>query len=190
MPEKRFAILELAKGKFTTDPNNHTGEGIFFSSKAADTFCIFSDELMFTAGNDVDEILYENDLTKQLVPKGTIVLIGVLQNTETQIDDIFHYYTEYPEDYGFNKTTVPVKLLEYGEDSPIFVSRSQAKRLLSGFDKFNSITLDFEGVEAIRQGFADELFRIFPQNHPQCTLTAINCNKQITSMIKHVQNTK
>ncbi len=27
---ERHAILELAKGKLTTDPENHTGEGIFF----------------------------------------------------------------------------------------------------------------------------------------------------------------
>ena len=28
--DPRKAILELAKGKLTTDPVNHTGEGIFF----------------------------------------------------------------------------------------------------------------------------------------------------------------
>jgi len=190
LSEKRFAILELSKGKFTTDPKKHTGEGIFFSSKASDKFLIFSDELMFAARNNDNDIIYEDEFTKQANPKGTIVLIGVLRNTTTKIDDIFNYYTEYPESYGFNKTTVPVKLLEYGDDSPVFVSRSQAKRLLAGFDKFNSITLDFEGVEAIRQGFADEIFRVFPQEHPQCTLNAINCNEQIDSMIKHVQNTK
>ena len=35
--DPREAILELAKGKLTTDPANHTGEGIFFSSKAVIT---------------------------------------------------------------------------------------------------------------------------------------------------------
>ena len=38
LDEKRFAILELAKGKFTTAPESHSGEGIFFSAKAADLF--------------------------------------------------------------------------------------------------------------------------------------------------------
>ena len=47
LSEKRYAILELAKGKFTSDPDSHTGEGIFFSSKAADEFVILSDHLMF-----------------------------------------------------------------------------------------------------------------------------------------------
>src|SRR5688572_8757778 len=31
--DERHAVLELAKGKFTTDPKNHSGEGIFFTSR-------------------------------------------------------------------------------------------------------------------------------------------------------------
>ena len=33
--DERHSALELAKGKFTTDPVRHTGEGIFFTSKDA-----------------------------------------------------------------------------------------------------------------------------------------------------------
>ena len=189
LPEKRFAILELAKGKVTTDPDHHTGEGIFFSSKAANRFIILSDELIFTAGRDDREILREIKVPESF-SRGTTVGLGVLQNTNVELDELFHHYTEYPEDFGFNKTTVPVKLLDYGEESPIFVSRSQAKRLLAGFEKFDFITLDFSGVEAIRQGFADEVFRVFPNEHPQCAITPINYNEQINAMIQHVKNTK
>ena len=31
--DERHAVLELAKGKFTTDPERHSGEGIFFTSR-------------------------------------------------------------------------------------------------------------------------------------------------------------
>lgn len=34
------SILELAKGKFTSDPENHSGEGIFFTSRGFDAFKI------------------------------------------------------------------------------------------------------------------------------------------------------
>lgn len=34
------AILELDKGKCTTDPERHTGEGVFFSSKMFNMFVI------------------------------------------------------------------------------------------------------------------------------------------------------
>ena len=36
------AIFELKKGKITSDPENHSGEGIFFSSKVVDYFLIDS----------------------------------------------------------------------------------------------------------------------------------------------------
>src|SRR5262249_33283146 len=38
LADKREAILELAKGKLTTDPERHTGEGIFFTSRAVNKF--------------------------------------------------------------------------------------------------------------------------------------------------------
>ena len=40
--DERHAILELAKGKLTTDPKHHTGEGIFFTSRMFDEFTILS----------------------------------------------------------------------------------------------------------------------------------------------------
>ena len=40
--DTRESLLELAKGKFTTDPANHSGEVIFFSSKMFDHFSIHS----------------------------------------------------------------------------------------------------------------------------------------------------
>ena len=43
-----IAIAELLKGKLTTDTQNHSGEGIFFSSKMADEFYAISDNKIFT----------------------------------------------------------------------------------------------------------------------------------------------
>ena len=36
--DERQALFELSKGKLTTDPENHTGEGIFFTSRVFDEF--------------------------------------------------------------------------------------------------------------------------------------------------------
>ena len=38
--DERHAVFELAKGKLTTDPARHTGEGIFFTSRMFDGFDI------------------------------------------------------------------------------------------------------------------------------------------------------
>jgi anti-sigma regulatory factor (Ser/Thr protein kinase) len=45
--ELREAILELSKGKLTTDPDRHTGEGIFFVSRMFDSFVIASEGLYY-----------------------------------------------------------------------------------------------------------------------------------------------
>ncbi len=38
LPSQQEALFELTKGKLTTDPSRHTGEGIFYTSRAFDKF--------------------------------------------------------------------------------------------------------------------------------------------------------
>lgn len=189
LEEKRFAILELAKGKFTTDPSSHTGEGVFFSSKVADRFFIFSDALAFIGDNsagDADPVLMDKLSEEQ--GKGTRVYFEVVLDRTITFADIANRYTEAPEDYGFSKTIVPVRLLEYREANPVLVSRSQAKRLLTRFERFNNIILDFQDVEEIGQGFADEVFRVFASQHPNTNITYMNATAMVERMIRRAQS--
>ena len=189
LEEKRFAILELAKGKFTTDPSSHTGEGVFFSSKVADRFFIFSDALAFIGDNSVGDA--NPVLTDKLnadKSKGTRVYFEVVLDRTVTFADIANRYTEAPDDYGFSKTIVPVRLLEYREANPVFVSRSQAKRLLTRFERFKNIVLDFQDVEEIGQGFADEIFRVFANQHPDTTITYVNAASMVDRMIRRAQS--
>ena len=191
LEEKRFAILELAKGKFTTDPGSHTGEGVFFSSKVADRFYIFSDSLAFIGNNragDTDPILM--DKLGEAQQHGTRVCFEVTLDRTVSVADIINRYTDAPDDYGFSKTNVPVHLLEYREENPIFVSRSQAKRLLVRFERFTNIVLDFTDVMEIGQGFADEIFRVFPSQHPDTKITYTNATPLVESMIKRAQSVR
>lgn len=55
-----------------------------------------------------------------------------------------------------------MKLFEHGTQ---FVSRSEARRLMHGLKKFKKVTLDFRGVKGVGQGFADEVFRVWPAAH-------------------------
>lgn len=50
------------------------------------------------------------------------------------------------------------------------LSRSQAKRLYSGFGKFEEAELDFSGIENIGQAFTHELFVVFKRKFPQVEL--------------------
>jgi len=192
LEEKRFAVLELAKGKFTTDPKSHTGEGIFFSSKATYLFTIFSDDLMFMpldlSGYKADSVLHDHKTSYS--SEGTFILFIILHSHKQTLQEVFDKYAGAPEDYGFAKTVVPVKLLEYGDDSALYTSRSQAKRLLIRFEKFEHIELDFTDIQEIGQGFADEIFRVFANQHPEISLIATNCSEQVQFMIKRAKSSQ
>jgi len=186
LAEKRFAILELAKGKFTTAPESHTGEGIFFSAKAADVFEIHNDSIVFST-SVFDKSEHKHFYIDDTLTLGsTTIRFDVFHQHVTPLSELFSLYANDPDDYGFTKTIVPVKLLEHGDDNPLLVSRSQAKRLLVRFDRFEHIELDFAGIDEIGQGFADEIFRVYHNQHPGITIVPVNCNSQVEKMIKHV----
>ncbi|MDA3896573.1 MAG: STAS-like domain-containing protein, partial [Desulfobacteraceae bacterium] len=163
---------------FTSDPNNHTGEGIFFTSKIFNTFVIISENLTF-AGNQNHEFLFQ-DLGE--VMKGTtVVMMMMKKQSDISISDVFNEYTDPDKEPGFHKTIVPVQLMQYEGES--LLSRSQAKRLIQRFDKFLEVVLDFEGVNIIGQAFADEVFRVFQNEHPNVHLTSVNTTTEIKNMI-------
>jgi anti-sigma regulatory factor (Ser/Thr protein kinase) len=179
--DERHSVLELAKGKLTTDPANHSGEGIFFSSRMFDNFTILSGNVYFshTHGEVEDWILEQ-----QQPHAGTMVGMRLSNNTSRTTKQIFDSFTS-GDDYGFTKTVVPVCLTQYGDDK--LVSRSQAKRLLARIDKFKTVTFDFNDVESIGQAFADEVFRVFAKQHPAMKLVHINANEAVTQMIQRAQ---
>jgi anti-sigma regulatory factor (Ser/Thr protein kinase) len=181
LEDDRHAVLELSKGKVTTDPANHSGEGIFFSSRAFDSFRILSGGVFFAhdCEDGQDWILGDEQQPEEI--RGTTVFMSLSNNTERQLQDIFDEFATDTEDYRFDKTVVPVKLLQYGDDR--LVSRSQAKRLLARFDRFRTVVLNFDNVESIGQAFADEVFRVFPSQHPKIDIVGINANEQVTRMM-------
>jgi len=180
----KYAILELAKGKFTSDPENHSGEGIFFTSRVFNTFMIFSHKLIFAGFGNRDGIIW--DEKEDIL--GTCVLMKIKKDSPMLLIDIFNEYADPDKDPSFHKTLIPVKLMEHEGES--LLSRSQAKRLISRFDRFLEVILDFDGVNQIGQAFADQIFRVFKNKHPNVRLSIINTTKDVANMIKRVQLTK
>lgn len=181
-PDPRLSILELAKGKLTTDPKNHTGEGIFFSSRMFERFAILSGNLWFDHTQPDDDWLIEHRTPKSA---GTKVIMITTNSTKLSPKDVFDKYSD-PENYTFSKTHVPVSLAQFGDDQ--LISRSQAKRVLARVDRFHEVLLDFQNVPAIGQAFADEIFRVFANNHPQIKIMPINANQQVTGMISRAKS--
>lgn len=179
--DPRHAILELAKGKLTTDPDRHSGEGIFFTSRMFDKFVVISEGLFFSHNEPGDDWLLEHDINV----RGTSVLMSINPNSDRNIQEVFDSYASEDQDYGFAKTHVPLSLVTYGDEN--LISRSQARRLLARFRDFEEVLLDFLGVKFIGQAFADEIFRIYARNNPDVEIIAINTNQQIDKMILRVK---
>jgi len=184
--EPRLAILELAKGKLTTDPARHTGEGIFFTSRAFDSFTILSHNLAFLHDNEDEDgdWLMDDDLDEEPAKdpvEGTYVAMRIDPQSSRNLKEVFDQYTSPDDDYGFTKTVVPVNLARIGDEN--LVSRSQAKRLLGRIDRFQEVVLDFDKVDTIGQAFADEIFRVYRLQHPNVNIVAINDNENVARMI-------
>lgn len=178
--DPREAILELAKGKFTTDPVNHSGEGIFFSSKVFDLFDIRSGSLHFMHDDGSDDMLIERPKNAP----GTLVVMRLVNDSPRTTKAIFDKFAV-PEEYTFAKTIVPVKLAQYEGEK--LVSRSQAKRLIFRFEKFKTVILDFSGVEEIGQAFSDEVFRVFHNAHKDTKLVPINMTAAVKNMVSRAK---
>lgn len=183
LEDESHAVLELAKGKLTTDPKNHSGEGIFFTSRMVDRFAILSGKVYFSHefGDPEDWILADGESSSG----GTFVWMRLSNHTARTERKVFDAFASEDSDYGFTKTVIPVRLAQYGDDK--LISRSQAKRMLARVDRFKTVVLDFDGVKTIGQAFADETFRVFAAEHPAIELTAIKTNEPVRQMISRAR---
>jgi anti-sigma regulatory factor (Ser/Thr protein kinase) len=169
------AVQELSKGKRTTDASRHTGEGIFFSSKAVDIFRLTSSGVRWTVDN------LRHDVALGIVPDevGTSVVCQIDPQADRELSDVFRQFTN---DFSFSTTRPVVKLFEIGTS---FVSRSEARRLLDGLDAdFDTVEVDFTGVADVGQGFVDEMLRVWPRSHPGKSVIPTNMNPAVEFMIQ------
>lgn len=167
------AAAELGKGKVTTDPARHTGEGIFFTSRVAARFEAESGGLCWA----VDNVRRDTAILDAPPRRGTRVFVEVPRRPRRSLEQIFARYTD---DLQFTRTEVVVKLFERGTQ---FVSRSEARRLMHGLERFRKVTLDFRGVRGVGQGFADEVFRVWPAGHPGVEVVPVAMAKSVAFMI-------
>ena len=186
LDDPKHAILELAKGKLTTDPKRHSGEGVFFTSRLFDRFSIYSGKLFLGHIAKKDSLTGTDILLDETGGfEGTLVQLKLSLISTRSTKSVFDYYTT-SDSYGFDKTIVPVFLATYGDEN--LISRSQAKRLLARFEKFKEIMLNFDKVEQIGQAFADEIFRVFANAHPEISLYPVGMNEQVENMINRAKS--
>lgn len=185
LADQRTALLELAKGKLTSDPDRHSGEGIFFTSRMFGEFSIRSGNLFYSKERQDDWgwLIETQDYSDHR--QGTVVSMQIATDADWTIQQVFEKFTAKDDEISFIKTHVPIALGKYGTEQ--LVSRSQAKRILARFERFQEVLLDFTGVPIIGQPFADEIFRVFQNQHPDIRIIAMNTSPEVDRMIHHVK---
>lgn len=176
------AIPEIIKGKTTTNPRSHSGEGIFFTSKISDLFILESSYYQLRVDTIIEDVFIDKIEPKK---RGTKVIFHLDINSGKHLNDIFKKYQASSDSMAFDKTEIKIKLYTLGA---IYISRSQARRVLSGLEKFKVVILDFDKVPTVGQAFADEVFRVFQDKHPKIKLKPINMNKTVEFMVRRSKN--
>ena len=178
-PTPNDAIVQLEKGKLTSDPARHSGEGLFFSSKAVSRFRLESQATAWI----VDNRVHDSAIAPSEVRRGTRVQLEVVAGHVPKLEEVFASYTD-PDSLRFTKTRATIKLAGLGKT---LVSRSEAKRLVARLPDFAHVTLDFSGVDAVGQGFCDEVFRVFERAHPELMLEPVGMNDAVAFMVRRAR---
>lgn len=177
LPSVKETVLELTKGKLTTDPMRHTGEGIFFTSRMFDEFEIYSGGV-FLSHTAKDLWVVEGRTARS----GTLVTMKISPHSRRTPQSVFDQFAGGSGEFEFKKTHIMLRVL--GAEGQRLVSRSQAKRVLARLESFTDVILNFEGIRSVGPAFADEIFRVFARSHPEVKITPMKANLYVQRMIR------
>lgn len=180
------AIQDLLKGKTTTMPASHSGQGIFFTSRAGEEFILDSYGYRLIVNNKIKDTFLQEVKGKAKRKQGTKVIFKLSITENKHLKEVFDEFSNIDDEsnFGFDKTEIKIRLFIRGG---VHISRSQARRVLVGLDKFKVIVFDFDKVPMIGQAFADEIFRVFHNKYPDIELQAINMNDAVKFMVDRVE---
>jgi hypothetical protein len=170
------ALQQLAKGRETTAPERHTGEGIFFTARAVDRFELDANGLRWT----VDAARGDHAIGDAPDHPGTRVRWEVDPATSRTLEEVFAPFVD-PDSLRFERTVVPLRLFE---TEGRFISRAEAKRLGRRLERFREAVVDFSGIDEVGQGFVDELFRVWARDHPETRLVPINMSPVVERVVR------
>lgn len=175
--DARESVLELTKGRLTTDPERHRGGSLLLVSRLFDRFELQSGDhtFTFTPANDRWEVRRE-----PFTIHGTSVRVRTSFARDRSLDGTLNDWTT-PEG-ELTRAHLPVAMMMHPGEG--LMSRAQAKRLTRRLDECAEVFLDFHEVETIGRGFADEVFRVFRGSHPQTVLVTMNACDAVRGRIR------
>ncbi len=175
--DPQLAMLELSKGKLTSAPDRHSGHGLFFSARLADVLDIHANEAAFQRRSWEPRSWRSG---RPAARQGTSIYLAIQLDTPRTLDAVLRAHSV-EGDYHFDRTEVPLHLL--GGEARTLASRADARRVAARLGGFRRAELNFDGVDDIGHGFADELFRVFQRSHPGLELVPTGMNAGVHAMV-------
>ncbi|HEY0858515.1 MAG TPA: DUF4325 domain-containing protein [Albitalea sp.] len=183
LDDPALAMLELSKGKLTSQPHRHTGRGLFFTSKLADVFDLHANERAFQRRAWESGWLPGHALKR----RGTSVYAAIALDTTRTLDGVLSAFSADGCGTDFDRTVVPLRLITSALAG--LESRAQARRVAARLHDFRRAEVDFSGVPRIGHGFADELFRVFAAQQPAFELVPVNMSPAVATMVESIRRT-
>ncbi|HSI57963.1 MAG TPA: DUF4325 domain-containing protein [Ideonella sp.] len=180
--DPQLAMIELCKGKLTSQPDRHCGQGLFFTSRLADVFDLHANQQAFQHRGWGSAGWYAG---KPMARQGSSIFFGLALESTRTLDEVLRAHSADGAGYGFEATSVPLRLLAGPEGA--LESRAQAKRVASRLQQFRRVEVDFSGVDDVGPAFADELFRVFSRSHPGLEMQPVGMAPRVAAMIASVR---
>ena len=177
-----LAMLELAKGKLTSRPRDHTGRGLYFTARVADVLDLHANNAAF------QHRAWQPHQWQPVRPAarhGTSVFVAFSLDSPRQLDAELRAHSLSGENYGFERTRVALQNL--GAEERLLESRAQARRVSARLAEFRRAEIDFDGIAEVGHSFADELFRVFAAEQPALELVPLGMNAQVAAMLAAVR---
>ncbi len=179
LTDAQHAMLELSKGRLTTQPQAHTGRGLFFSSQLADVFDIHAN------GKAFQRRAWEGNAWaagRGLPRQGSSIYMAVALSTTRTLEQVLGQWSVDGSGIAFDQTRVMLNLVV--GPGQMLDSRAQARRVAARLPQFKRAEVDFTGVEDVGHAFADELFRVFARAHQQLELVPLNMTPRVAALVR------
>ena len=170
------AVFELAKGRVTTDKENHSGDELNAVIHLFDMALIESNGIFLKFINKTSSFTSGSSMQQ----KGTRIHLKINPDSKRTCGKTFKKLFDIQHRY----TSIPVSILRQNKNEQIN-SRNQAKSILSNLNNVRKIKFDFNNVDLIGPAFADELIRGLNKKEKAIEIQWINSNEMIDIMMSH-----
>lgn len=181
--EPTLVMLELAKGRLSSQPQRHSGLGLLVTSQLADVFDLRANAHGFQRRAWSTTPWHPMPTAAPLAGRpGTSIYLAIALDTSRTLDSVQRSLSADGRSFAFDRVQVPLRLLA-GDSQPVLASRAEARRVASRLAGFRRAEIDFTGLSEIGHAFAHELFAVIRRERPDLELVPIGAAPPVAEML-------